>query len=445
MSKKPAPKKPESKRPAPKRSEGAGKPAAKAAPKDTPRKATAKEITAASAPYVPAPEAPKPSATPPQPAAASPATGYVQLAPGDPAPWFKQRSTSNPNYVFDTAAGRWIVLCFFGTAGDAASQAALKAVAANRAIFDDARASFFGVSLDPRDEAESRVAESMPGLRFLWDFDGAVARAYGAVPRDATPAKGAVAMRRFWLVLDPTLRVARVFPFRPDGAEAAELFAYLRGLPAPGAHAGFEVQAPVLILPDVFEADFCRRLIGLYEADGGEESGFMREIEGRTVAVSDPRHKRRRDYVIQDPEVIRQTQLRIQRRVVPEILKVHQFAANRMERYLVACYADEDGGHFRAHRDNTTKGTAHRRFAVSINLNDDFTGGEVSFPEYGPRGFKMPVGCACVFSCSLLHQVAPVTAGRRYAFLPFLYDDAAAKIREANNQFLGEGVGEYKA
>ena len=449
MSKKPAPKKPESKRPAPKRSEGAGKPAAKAAPKDTPRKATAKEITAASAPAsapsVPAPEAPKPSATPPQPAAASPATGYVQLAPGDPAPWFKQRSTSNPSYVFDTAAGRWIVLCFFGTASDPASRAALAALAANRDLFDDTRASFFGVSVDPRDEAEGRVAESMPGLRFFWDFDGAVARAYGAVPRDATPAKGAVAMRRFWLVLDPTLRVARVFPFRPDGTEAAELFAWLRGLPAPGAHAGFDVQAPVLILPNVFEAEFCRRLIGLYEAKGGTASGFMREVEGKTVVVSDPKHKLRRDYVIEDPEVIRQTQLRIQRRVVPEILKVHQFHANRMERYLVACYADEDGGHFRAHRDNTTKGTAHRRFAVSINLNDDFSGGEVSFPEYGPRGFKMPVGGACVFSCSLLHQVAPVTAGKRYAFLPFLYDDAAAKIREANNQFLGEGVGEYKA
>jgi hypothetical protein len=37
-----------------------------------------------------------------------------------------------------------------------------------------------------------------------------------------------------------------------------------------------------------------------------------------------------------------------------------------------------------------------------------------------------------------------VTRGRRYAFLPFLYDDEAAKIREANNVFLGDGVGAYK-
>ena len=79
-----------------------------------------------------------------------------------------------------------------------------------------------------------------------------------------------------------------------------------------------------------------------------------------------------------------------------------------------------------------------------INLNDDFDGGEVSFPEYGPRSFKPPPGGAVVFSCSLLHAVSRVTRGRRYAFLPFLYDDAAAKIREANNQFLGQGVGNYR-
>jgi predicted 2-oxoglutarate/Fe(II)-dependent dioxygenase YbiX len=116
-----------------------------------------------------------------------------------------------------------------------------------------------------------------------------------------------------------------------------------------------------------------------------------------------------------------------------------------MERYIVCCYAAEDQAHFRAHRDNTTKGTAHRRFAVSINLNAEFEGGELHFPEYGRRGFKPPPGGAVVFSCSLLHAVTPVTKGNRYAFLPFLYDDAAAKIREANNAFLGEGVEAYRA
>jgi hypothetical protein len=69
------------------------------------------------------------------------------------------------------------VLCFFGSAGDPASRAVLDQVLAHRDLFDDAQASFFGVSLDPKDEADGRVAESMPGLRYFWDFDGAIARA----------------------------------------------------------------------------------------------------------------------------------------------------------------------------------------------------------------------------------------------------------------------------
>jgi len=40
-----------------------------------------------------------------------------------------------------------------------------------------------------------------------------------------------------------------------------------------------------------------------------------------------------------------------------------------------------------------------------------------------------------------------VTRGARYAFLPFIYDDEAAKIRQANHGFLaqergGEALGE---
>jgi len=195
----------------------------------------------------------------------------------------------------------------------------------------------------------------------------------------------------------------------------------------------------------VFEPKVCRHLIGLYEAQGGEESGFMREISGKTVGVTDPGFKRRQDYMIEDRALISSLQARFLRRVVPEIEKIHQFKATRMERYIVSCYSAEDGGHFSVHRDNTTKGTAHRRFAVSVNLNDDFDGGEVSFPEYGPRSFKAPPGGAVVFSCSLLHRVSKVTRGKRYAFLPFLYDDAAARLREENAQFLVDQGAEYRA
>lgn len=175
-------------------------------------------------------------------------------------------------------------------------------------------------------------------------------------------------------------------------------------------------------------------------------SGFMREVDGRTVGVFDPSMKVRRDVVIGDPALRAAARGRILARIVPELRKVHHFEATRMERYLVACYDATEHGHFSAHRDNTTGGTAHRRFAVSINLNAGaYEGGDLRFPEYGRRTWRAPCGGAVVFSCSLLHQAMPVTAGRRYAFLPFLYDEAAARQREANNAKLGEGMSAYRA
>ena len=91
------------------------------------------------------------------------------------------------------------------------------------------------------------------------------------------------------------------------------------------------------------------------------------------------------------------------------------------------------GGHFRPHRDNTTPGAAHRRVACTINLDaDDYEGGDLRFPEFRRRTYRAPTGGAVIFSCSLLHEARPVMRGTRYAFLPFLYDDAAALQRERN-------------
>lgn len=368
---------------------------------------------------------------------------YRQLLPGDPAPWFTQRTSGNPTFHFDTAGGRYLVLAFVGTASDPAGAAMLRLVEEHRALFDDDRITFFGVSIDPTDESAGRMKEDLPGVRYFWDFDGAVSRLYGAAPHDA--ASGSISYRRFWMVVDPMMRVRMVLEARPDGSDRHELAGYLKALPPVDAFAGAALQVPILQLSGVFEPELCDRLVGLYRQHGGVESGFMREVGGKTVPVTDHRHKRRADYMIEDEELKRELQRRIVRRVVPEIEKVHQFKVTRMERYIVACYDSRDGGHFRAHRDNTTKGTAHRRFALSINLNDAFEGGEVGFPEYGSRTFKPPRGGAVVFSCSLLHSVSPVTAGERYAFLPFLYDDAAAAIREANNRYLDESVGQYRA
>lgn len=336
---------------------------------------------------------------------------------GDPAPTFSVKGATNPRYVFDTAAGRYLVLAIV-PAGPAVERA-VATIEAARAPFNDIHASAF-VMVVGKDEARATRQDSLPGLRFLFDEDAAAAALYGAVEAER------------WFLIDPALHVMGAV-----GAEGAPaLIDRIGKLPPPSWHGGFTAMAPVLVTPRIFEPGFCERLIDLYRNTGGEPSGFMREIDGVTKLMMNDQHKRRSDVIIEDDQLQKQVVARLTRRLVPQIEKAFNFKPTRIERYLVARYDSETGGFFRPHRDNTTKGTAHRRFAVSINLNSDYDGGDLRFPEFGDRTYRPPPGGACVFSCSVLHEATPVTRGERFAFLPFLYDEAAAAIRAENLQYL---------
>lgn len=351
------------------------------------------------------------------------------LQRGEAAPWFRGAALSgNPSYCFDTVAGRHILMLFFESAADPDARAALDLVQRHRSLFDDLGASFFGVTCDPSDAGEQRIAQGLPGLRFFLDYDRVISVTY----RAETPG----GYRPHWLLLDPALRVLGSFPLDAGKEAIAEL---QRALEAPCA----DRFAPVLVVPNVLAGDLTADLIDYYERDGGEDSGFMREVEGKTVRLLDPTHKQRRDCIVDDEPTRRRILDQISRNLTVPINRAFQFQPTRIERYLVACY-EAGAGHFRPHRDNTTRGTAHRKFAVTINLNaEDYDGGDLRFPEFGDRTYRAPTGGAVVFSCSLLHEATPVTRGRRFAFLPFLYDEEAVKIREANNRYLGEGVAAY--
>jgi len=134
---------------------------------------------------------------------------------------------------------------------------------------------------------------------------------------------------------------------------------------------------------------------------------------------------------------------RVVRRLIPFIERFFQFRPTRMDRYLVSCYNAETGGHFSRHRDNVNAGARHRRFAVSINLNRDYEGCDLIFPEFGRHLYRAPHGGAVVFSTGALHQVTPVTKGKRYAFVPFLYGEEDVKLCEANNALLQPGEEPY--
>src|SRR5215208_6921929 len=102
----------------------------------------------------------------------------MTVLPGDPAPRFTARASNNPRFVFDTAAGRHLVLTFVPSGADPAARELLARLAVADA-FDDELASLFVVTADPADEADGRLPLRLPGVRAFHDPDGAVTRLYG--------------------------------------------------------------------------------------------------------------------------------------------------------------------------------------------------------------------------------------------------------------------------
>jgi predicted 2-oxoglutarate/Fe(II)-dependent dioxygenase YbiX len=340
------------------------------------------------------------------------------LPPGTPAPLFAARSPVKPQFFFSSLGGRYLLLIFLPPPSSD-RDAALSQMVARRDWFCDEQRLAFAVLPDEASFAMAREDENC--LRWFLDAQGELRGLYRAHDAEGQ-------LTPLVIAIDPSLRLLFTAPLERVG-EAMDRIA---AMGHPDDHVGAPVHAPVLIVPRVLEPPFCTELVACYEAQGGRPSGVMRVVDGKTVAVLD-NFKSRRDAEIPPGPLQEGLRARIAARLVPEIEKAFNFKATRIERYIVACYDAVEGGYFNPHRDNTTPGTAHRKFAVSINLNaEEFEGGDLRFPEFGTRTYRPPTGGAVVFSCSLLHEATPVKRGRRYATLPFLYDSEGARIREAN-------------
>src|SRR6202142_549730 len=342
-----------------------------------------------------------------------------QIALGDPVPWFSAATVTGGSFHLQVAAGRWIVLCFLGPADDPQARQKLAELLRDTDLFDEDRLTAHVVLTTPPAEPPAEIGNA--AVSFLADYDRALSRSYGALETSRT------------VVLDPMLRAIANIAWNSLDDHLAGLRDLLRSLPRVDDAAGVPMNAPVLIVPRVFEFAFCELLVKLYDRMGGRDSGFMLDVAGKTQTVVDYRLKRRNDLPLVAPELREAICDQFRRRLLPAINAYFQFAATRMDRYIVACYDSAVGGHFYRHRDNINAGAQHRRFAVTLNLNKEYDGCDLTFPEFGSRAYRAPHGGAVVFSCGALHQVTPVTRGRRYAFLAFLYGEADAALREKNN------------
>ena len=219
------------------------------------------------------------------------------------------------------------------------------------------------------------------------------------------------------VVIDAGRHVAAILP-DGDFTGAAQVCARLHA--ATGTNLVTR-QAPVLVIPDVLEPALCAALIAYWEGGEKRHDGVAAQA-ARDYA--DPGIKKRTDVGVVDPALIATLQDRVNRRIVPEVAKAFRRPVRYLESFRIGCYDADSGGYFRRHRDNTTRYTAHRLFAVTLNLNTgQYQGGALRFPEYGRMPYAPAAGGAVVFSCALLHEALPVTAGRRFGLFTFMHDE----------------------
>jgi len=346
-------------------------------------------------------------------------------------PRFSAQLVTGGPFDLHVCAGRWVVLSFLGAPDRPKVDDEIAALLRLADILGEDHVIVRGIFTAAPTAIDKYAMLSNAALSFVADYDGSITRCFGAFDMPRT------------IVLDPMLRAIADIPWNYPQGHTESVINLVRGLPSVEDSAGVPLIAPILIVPRVFDFSLCDLLIDFYEKNGAEESGFLFDVDGKTTTIVDHRLKRRRDVPVAHPDLRALVRKQVIRRLLPEIERYFQFQATRMDRDIVACYDSMVGGHFHRHRDNVNAGAQHRRFAVTINLNADFDGCDLVFPEFGRRAYRAPNGGAIVFSCGALHQVMPATRGRRYAFLAFLYGEADAAQRIANNAKLHDSESQY--
>jgi peroxiredoxin/predicted 2-oxoglutarate/Fe(II)-dependent dioxygenase YbiX len=311
-------------------------------------------------------------------------------------------------------AGRFILMLLLPRADDPAQQAMLRDCAAQAAQADAADISILAVTRKaPAENNMLRLACKTP-FKLLSDADGKVLAGYGAGEQPRA------------LLVDANARViAFPLPHAIVGTAVAEATSSRRTTEP----VLIAAQAPVLAIPDVLSPADCRMLMELWEREN-IETGVATEESGVGGQEIDHTYKNRRDHQIVDEAVIRLVNDRLARRIVPEVRKAFNYEISRFEHLRIGAY-DAGAGYFRAHRDNTKLATVHRKFALTLCLNDDYEGGFLNFPEYGKQLYRPLAGGAVVFSTSLLHEVTDITEGRRFTLITFFFGEQEYQERQA--------------
>lgn len=317
----------------------------------------------------------------------------------------------------DYLAGRPFVLLLAPEAMNAAAQAEIGDFSVAERRLGDLGANIALLSLETSNDAlrawKGRLEFSWPAIS---DPTGSVFALHGLLKGEDMP--NPIALRT--IVMTPGRRVSAIYDAPALSGHAQRTEEHLKrisirdeGMTPP--------HAPVLVIPRVFLPEECSELVRYFERESHVVDISRFNPNHKNLDVKSPAYEYNRqdriDLIIRQPQTAQTLEARLAQRVAPLVKKSFGFEIQKREPFVIARYEGRRSGVEIGHRDNVTAATAHRRFAISINLNDDFEGGEIVFREFSPAGYRGAAGTATVFSSSLLHEVLETTRGRRYVMI----------------------------
>jgi len=158
-----------------------------------------------------------------------------------------------------------------------------------------------------------------------------------------------------------------------------------------------------------------------------QERNFVQATQGvGGKNIVQKQHKIRLDYTLNNQECSV---------IDHEFLEKADCDCNLRERWRLLYYnGDNDEKAFRDAHTDWTHFSCHRRMSIIIGISDpsEYEGGELIFKNNNLK-YKLGKGSAVIFDAKLVHEVLPVTKGKRYVLQAFLFNDSGYSFKKEKN------------
>jgi hypothetical protein len=303
--------------------------------------------------------------------------GEALLQPGDRMPNFiLPDTTGGLRHFYETLSGRATVLLL---PANTARQDQWDEIKGFAAAWPELAAQGIDLTVVSNDGIDSlaMVSKTIPEAAWFADVNGLVNMKLRNAAR--FDLAGIVC-----LLLDADQRVIALRGHEPGHAEWA--LATYRAQPRVEP-ATLTAMAPVLLLPAVLDHALCAELAGQL-GDAG---------------AAGP--------VLLDDALAARTMRLLLRRVGPEIDRAFSFDDFIVEPLRLRRDQADTTERERLRIEPDGKG---RGFVLLLDLGaEDYEGGEILFPEYGPHRYRPGTGGVAVYADTLLRELRPLTKGRR--------------------------------